>query len=143
MPTLYPGVALVTGAASGTLTLSLSSSLNVHQLNINEQLILSLPGIGRQVALSFAAEGCTRIVIADRDEDGLAETKKLMEASASESELQVKIQRVNVLDEAEVDDMVESAVDLYGRVDYAVNCAGLFTPSPPLVGSMVADDGTE
>lgn len=84
-------------------------------------------GIGQAVAVSFAREGCTRIAIADLNEDGLRETEKLIREASSASgaeKIAVKIQRVNVLNESEVGDLVESAVDQFGRVDYAVNCAG-------------------
>ena len=34
------------------------------------------------------------------------------------------VQRVNVLNENEIVDFVESTVDVFRRVDYAANCAG-------------------
>lgn len=119
--TLYPGVALVTGAASGTLspppTVRTAANTLLHT------------GIGRAVATSIATEGCTRIAIADLSEDGLRETGELIKsASPSSQEVKVHVQRVNVLNESEVGGFVESVVDVFGRVDYGVNCAGTRLP---------------
>lgn len=65
------------------------------------------------------------------NEDGLRETEKLMKEAApspSAEDLKVKVQRINVLNESEVGDLIESAVDVFGRIDYGVNCAGSSLP---------------
>lgn len=84
-------------------------------------------GIGQAVAISFVTEGCTRIVLADANPLGLQETAKHIREATKDKDTQpqVETQRVNVLDEKEVKDLVELCVDSFGRLDYAVNCAGV------------------
>ncbi|RDW69275.1 hypothetical protein BP6252_08295 [Coleophoma cylindrospora] len=94
--TLYPGVALVTGAASG---------------------------IGRATAVSFAHEGCLRIVICDQNPAGLDETRKLIAATNASAD--VLVQKVDVIQSSEITEAITSAVAKFGRLDYAINCAGI------------------
>ncbi|KAJ5033413.1 uncharacterized protein L3040_008529 [Drepanopeziza brunnea f. sp. 'multigermtubi'] len=94
--TLFPGVALVTGAASG---------------------------IGRAVAISFALEGCPQIIICDKNRDGLVETEKYMKEVSSFAE--ILVYPVDMLEEEQVWAMVQATVNEWGRVDYAVNAAGV------------------
>ncbi|KAJ6438393.1 DEAH-box RNA helicase [Purpureocillium lavendulum] len=96
---LFPGVALVTGAGSG---------------------------IGRRVAISFAAEGCRQIAILDRDPPGLGDTKGMIEAAAPE-DVRVCPLVVDVCDINDIDLAFKKAIGQFGRVDYAVNCAGIFS----------------
>lgn len=100
--TLFPGTALITGAASG---------------------------IGRATALSFAREGCTKIVICDVNSEGLGETSSLIQEiyqhSTETQPVKPIIVSVDMLDADAVSAMVEKAVELFGRVDYCVNAAGI------------------
>lgn len=140
MPTLYPGVALVTGAASGTSDYTIRILPYLVVVISNRSHRYRTLGIGQAVATSFAREGCTRIAIADLSEDGLRATEKLIqEASPSPQDLKVKVQRINVLNENEVGDLLESTVDLFGRVDYAVNCAGVIGSGDPSHSMSVED----
>ncbi|SPO00795.1 related to dehydrogenase [Cephalotrichum gorgonifer] len=100
---LFPGVALVTGASSG---------------------------IGKEIAISFAREGCSRIAILDRNEEALAETaRECLELNPGATVLRERY-------EAQSEDEVQRAVDAvhgrFGRIDYAVNCAGPLEPSVEL-----------
>ncbi|RMX96694.1 hypothetical protein D0867_13042 [Hortaea werneckii] len=77
---MFPGVALVTGAASG---------------------------IGQATAISFAKEGCPQIVIADRNVNGLNETHfRVQEAAPSCSVLSVQ---TDVSDQESVQALVDKA----------------------------------
>nr|XP_036578371.1 2-hydroxypropyl-CoM dehydrogenase (short-chain dehydrogenase) [Colletotrichum truncatum]KAF6785614.1 2-hydroxypropyl-CoM dehydrogenase (short-chain dehydrogenase) [Colletotrichum truncatum] len=99
---LFEGVAVVTGAASG---------------------------IGRQVAISFAREGCKRIALLDRDEDGLSETAHMCrEANGDARTFVIEIDNRN---EEDVAAGMEYVTEEWGRIDYAVNCAGMFGPLAP------------
>lgn len=76
------------------------------------------------MAVSFAREGCTQIAILDLNEVGLAETARAcLDARPGATVLR------EVYDAREEDE-VERAVDAvrrgFGRIDYAVNCAGSF-----------------
>jgi NAD(P)-dependent dehydrogenase (short-subunit alcohol dehydrogenase family) len=81
-------------------------------------------GIGRQVAISFAAEGCLKIAICDKNESGLVETRSLIQDS--HSKVQVEVFVLDVSDEQSVVAMTAGVVDKLGSIDYAVNSAGLF-----------------
>ncbi|KAK6396942.1 hypothetical protein LTR65_007440 [Meristemomyces frigidus] len=95
---LYPGVALITGAASG---------------------------IGQATAVSFAKEGCGRIVLADRNASGLGETSALIKDAASGCEV-LKVQ-TDVSKVDSVQHLVDEAVSHFGRVDYVCNAAGVLS----------------
>ncbi|KAJ9133379.1 NAD(P)-binding protein [Pleurostoma richardsiae] len=96
MSLYFPGVALVTGAASG---------------------------IGRGITLAFAKDGCRKLSICDFNIAGLEETKALILKIAPEAE--VFIAKVDLRDELDVEQMLSTTVTKLGRVDYAVNTAGV------------------
>ena len=72
--------------------------------------------------MSFAREGCRRIALLDKDEEGLSETSRIMKA-ANESASSFIIP-CDVRSEQEIRLSVECVIDEWGRLDYAVNCAG-------------------
>lgn len=80
-------------------------------------------GIGKQVAISFAKEGCTKLALFDQDEAGLAQTKKdIAEASKDAEVYEFKV------DVRSSDDVIKTMTQViahFGRIDYAVNCAGV------------------
>ena len=78
-------------------------------------------GIGRQVASRLAAEGA-RLVLGDRNGDLLAEVAKGLGGCATCV--------VDVTDEADVERLVATAIDVYGRLDIGVNCAGIGSMAP-------------
>ncbi|THZ56016.1 NAD(P)-binding protein [Aureobasidium pullulans] len=102
MASLFPGVALVTGAASG---------------------------IGQAVAAAFAAEGCTRIAICDISLEGLNETAKQLNATKTAEFVEIEIVKVDVSNSSAVHSMIAQIVARWGRVDYVVNSAGIQGPS--------------
>ena len=92
-PSFAGKVALVTGAASG---------------------------IGRATALAFAEAGA-KVVLADVNADGGAETQRDIEAVGGEA----LFVRTDVADAAQVDALVAQAVARFGRIDCAFNNAGI------------------
>lgn len=80
----------------------------------------ALAGIGRATALAFAREGACLVVSGRREEAGQALVAELR-GLGSEAEFV----RVDVRDEAEVRALVERAVARFGRLDVAVNNAGV------------------
>ncbi|KAF5555653.1 hypothetical protein FNAPI_6031 [Fusarium napiforme] len=120
--TLFPGVALVTGAASGMVHCS------------REPPHLMIQGIGSQVAISFAIEGCRRLALFDKDSTGLKATKAAIKSVSGNTDPEVFIRDVDNLDTYEVGKNMELAIRHFGRIDYAVNCAGMsircFTLTP-------------
>ncbi len=77
-------------------------------------------GIGRATALAFAHEGA-RLAIADIDETETIETERLCTALGA----QVLRIRADVARTTEVERMVASAVERFGRLDCAFNNAGI------------------
>lgn len=78
--------------------------------------------------MAFATEGCTRIAICDRDTAGLAQTRALIEEKqreASRDRVEVEVITGNVASEESVAKMVQTVVQRWGRIDYAVNSAGI------------------
>ena len=77
-------------------------------------------GIGRATAAAFAREGA-RVVIGDVDVVGAEETVASIRNKGGEA----SCVRVDVTKQADVEQMINSAVTQYGGLDYAFNNAGL------------------
>lgn len=77
-------------------------------------------GIGRTAAIEFAERG-TSVVVADVDVDGGEETVELIENAEGDA----VFVKADVTDPADTQAMVDTAVDEYGRLDYAFNNAGI------------------
>ncbi len=77
-------------------------------------------GIGRASALLFAQEGAG-VVVADLNEEGARETAKQIEEAGGKA---VAV-RVDVSQPAEVEAMVRTAVESFGRLDVLFNNAGI------------------
>ena len=77
-------------------------------------------GIGRATSLAFAAEGA-KVVIADVDQAGGLETKRLIGDAGGEAIVVL----TDVAQAASVKAMVDAAVGAYGRLDCAFNNAGI------------------
>ena len=95
-------------------------------------------GIGRECALSFAVEGAKGVIFADLDmakaEEAAAESRKVAIHPGFEA-LTVK---VDVKEAESVQDMVAQALNVFGRIDYAVNSAGV-SHHPTSILSKVKD----
>lgn len=77
-------------------------------------------GIGRATALALAAAGA-RVVVSDVNGEGVAETVRLVEAVGGTAWGMV----VDVTQGAAVEALVRGTVERYGRLDWAVNNAGV------------------
>jgi NAD(P)-dependent dehydrogenase (short-subunit alcohol dehydrogenase family) len=89
-------------------------------------------GIGRASALAFAREGA-KVVIADVNIKGGQDTMQMIKKAGGEA-IFVK---ADVSKAAEVEALINKAVESYGRLDYAHNNAGVIGMEPLLA------DGTE
>ena len=90
-------------------------------------------GIGRQTAMTFAQAGA-KVVVADRSEDGLAETIALVEGGGGTA---VAVP-TDVSSKEAVDDLARSAVRATGRLDVWANVAGIIRTA--LVVDLSEDD---
>lgn len=77
-------------------------------------------GIGRASAVAFAREDA-KLIVADVDEDGGQETVRMIEAAGGTA----LFVRADVSQATEVTALVEQAVTTYGRLDCALNNAGI------------------
>lgn len=80
-------------------------------------------GIGRAASLAFAKHGAT-IIVSDVAIEGGEETVEMVKRAGGKAEFI----RVNVSKSAEVDQMVEQVVKKHGRLDIAINNAGIGGP---------------
>ena len=85
-------------------------------------------GIGRATALIFAREGA-KVVVADVLTDGGEETVRLIKAAGGEA----MFVKTDMGKAAEVEAMVQAAVNTYGRLDCAHNNAGIAGKALPVV----------
>lgn len=76
-------------------------------------------GIGRATAVAFAREGA-KVVIGDIDATGAEATVELIRSNGGAA---ISV-RVDVTKSADVQQMITTAVDQYGGLDYAFNNAG-------------------
>lgn len=97
-----PGIALITGAASG---------------------------IGRACALGFVKDGASGVALLDLNQDALERVKTEIEAKQRElghpKPCLIEIFPTNVADESRVNEVVEEVARTFGRLDYVVNAAGI------------------
>lgn len=77
-------------------------------------------GMGRAIALAFAAAGC-RVIVSDVAVAGGEETVALVQEAGGVAQFV----RADVSSSADVQAMVASAVEAFGRLDYAVNAAAI------------------
>lgn len=114
MPYSFPGVAAVTGAGgSGVFLYPVSIGL----------FITCDPGIGAAVAKAFASAGCERIAITDLNPASLEQTREAIASTHPQVRLLVKAG--DIAEELFVESFISEVVGLFGRLDYAVNCAGV------------------
>ena len=91
-------------------------------------------GIGRAACEQFAREGA-RVVVADRDSAAAGEVVDQIQQSGADA-LAVE---VDVADEASVAAMVERAVEQFGRIDAALNNAGISHDPRPFTSLPLED----
>ncbi|MBN1780148.1 3-oxoacyl-[acyl-carrier-protein] reductase [bacterium] len=77
-------------------------------------------GIGKFIVLELARQGC-QVVISDIDLDGAQSTAKEVEAMG----IRALAVRNDVSDAVDVEKMIQTATDTFGRIDILVNNAGI------------------
>ena len=101
----------------------------VHMLEGKVALITGgSSGIGRSAGVLFAKAGARVVVAARRVDDG-EETVKIIREAGGEA----RFVRTDVSQAAAVQALVKMCVEWYGRLDYAVNNAGIEGSIVPLV----------
>ncbi|EXJ83045.1 hypothetical protein A1O3_06862 [Capronia epimyces CBS 606.96] len=103
-PIIAAGVALVTG--SGSVLLAKDGA-----------------GIGQEIALGFARNGCRKFFLADIVTPGLETTKSLIEQIQPEAK--VVTHKADVSNDSSVQEMIDTCIKEFGRLDFACNNAGI------------------
>jgi NAD(P)-dependent dehydrogenase (short-subunit alcohol dehydrogenase family) len=88
-------------------------------------------GLGRASAIAFAGAGAS-VLVADVNDEGGAETVAGIDGPA-------EFRHVDVTQPGEVEQMVADAVEIYGRLDFAVNNAGMTPPNAPTADCTLED----
>ena len=92
-------------------------------MNFKDKIVLitgAASGIGRAAALAFSKAGGT-IIVSDINEEGGIETVAQIKATGRKA-LFIK---TNVADFASVENLMQQIVDQFGRLDIAINNAGI------------------
>lgn len=121
MPLAYsfPGAAVITGAGGTGMFEYILPVL----LSSMDSISNTISGIGAATARAFAQAGCPKIALTDLNPDSLNQTLDSIRATHPNTEL--LSQPGNVADEQFVESFMRNVVDTFGRIDYAVNCAGI------------------
>ena len=90
-------------------------------------------GMGRAIALRFAAEGASSCIADVRDKEG-EETVELVKATG----VDCMYVHTDVTSSASVNGMVAKAIARYGRIDIMANCAGI--GRPPMLINEISDE---
>lgn len=83
-------------------------------------------GMGKQIAILYAKEGA-RVVVSDLNIDGAHTTVKEIETNGGSA---FAIQ-TNVAEEADIQTLIDTTVEMYGTVDILVNNAGIMDNFEP------------
>ncbi|KAI1097718.1 oxidoreductase [Jackrogersella minutella] len=82
-------------------------------------------GIGLEAAFTFAERGARAVIFADQALDAASEASTKSKSLATAKDYETVAIAVDVRDRESVKAMVTKAKNLFGRIDYAVNSAGL------------------
>ena len=91
-------------------------------------------GLGKQTAIRFAEEGAT-VCICARNEERLAETKRICEEKGAE----VLAMKADVSDYEQLKAFVEAIAAKYGHIDALCNNASTISAPHPFIEHTIAD----
>lgn len=82
-------------------------------------------GIGKETALAYAEAGVKGLVLADINLEGAQGVAEESKGIARHSDYKALAIKLDISDEQSVGNLVAAAFKEFGRVDYAVNSAGV------------------
>ncbi|PNP38828.1 hypothetical protein TGAMA5MH_09051 [Trichoderma gamsii] len=105
----------------------MATTANTHPLGITGFALVTGggSGIGRATCLLLAREGCAGICVADISSKAASTVVAELQQVASNSSFKATQYALDVVDAKSVQMMITKVVEEFGRVDYAVNCAGI------------------
>ena len=95
---------------------------------LSDLLFQAASGIGKETAIAFAQAGCKGVVLADINEEGAQVAAEESRNLAAHPSFRATAVKVNITEEASVNNMVSLALKEFGRIDYSVNSAGVRHP---------------
>ncbi|GLB08937.1 hypothetical protein AtubIFM57258_004846 [Aspergillus tubingensis] len=87
-------------------------------------------GIGRDCAIAYAIEGAAGVAFADLDPVAATAAAEESKSLATNPDYRALTIEVNVRDPDSVQEMVDTVVMAFGRIDYSVNSAGVGVEQP-------------
>lgn len=105
----------------------MATTANTHPLGITGFALVTGggSGIGRATCLLLAREGCAGICVADISSKAASTVVAELQQVASNPSFKATQYALDVVDAKSVQMMITKVVEEFGRVDYAVNCAGI------------------
>ncbi|ASK64009.1 short chain dehydrogenase [Virgibacillus phasianinus] len=91
-------------------------------------------GIGRASAIAFAEEGA-KVVVSDVSKETGEETVRLIKKNGGDA----IFVECNVAEELQVENLIDTAVKTYGKLDWAHNNAGIGAPTAPVTETKTED----
>jgi len=96
-----------------------------------------LPGIGRYTALALAKYGVKQLALADINLEAMRTTAD--EIKKKHSDLEIKVLKLDVSKETSIEQAIDETVAQFGRIDFAVNNAGIAGANKPTVEVEMGD----
>ena len=91
-------------------------------------------GMGKGIAITLAKEGCV-VIVTDIDQEGLEKTASEVKSIGS----QVIAIKANVTKKVDVEEMVDTVLKQFGKIDILINAAGAGTPDKPFLEKTEAE----
>lgn len=88
-------------------------------------LVQAASGIGKETAIAFSQAGSRGVVLADINQEDAQAAAEECRNLATHPSFRATAVKVNITDEASVDNLVAAALKEFGRIDYSVNSAGV------------------
>ncbi|KAG6354645.1 hypothetical protein INS49_004663 [Diaporthe citri] len=86
---------------------------------------IAFGGRGKETALSFAEAGVEAVVCADLNEEGAKQVVEESKRYAKHAGFRAIAVRLDIADEESVKSLIAMTVQEFGRIDFAVNSAGV------------------
>lgn len=123
MVTLLKGSAFITGAASGIASHHESVLTYRGRTVVRSDDSNNVSGIGKSAALAFARHGVKCLAITDINKTGLESTRDALRAAFPD--IEILPLHMDVRNTTQVRDSISATARAFGRLDIAVNNAGL------------------